>query len=108
MSGETYIRTIALLDTGSDATLVRSDIANCLKLDAVTQNLKIANAVLNIIPLQSKLVYLEIYSNSQPDPFTVTNAWVVPSLSVKYQKYNPNSVKLSYAHLRDIPIPRVI
>ena len=64
MSGETYIRTIALLDTGSDATLVRLDIANCLKLDAVTQNLKVANAVLNIRPLQSKLVYLEIYSNS--------------------------------------------
>ena len=108
MSGETYIRTIALLDTGSDATLVRPDIANCLKLDAVTQNLKIANAVLNITPLQSKLVYLEIYSNSQPDPYTMTYAWVVPSLSVKCQKHNPNSVKLSYAHLRDIPIPRVI
>ena len=46
-SGETCIRTNALLDTGSDATLVRSDIANYLKLDGVTQNLKIANAVLN-------------------------------------------------------------
>ena len=38
-SGETCIRTNALLDTGSDATLVRSDIANYLKLDCVTQNL---------------------------------------------------------------------
>ena len=37
----------------------------------------------------------------------MTNAWVVPSLSVKYQKYNPNSIKLSYAHLTDIPIPRL-
>ena len=46
-SGETCIRTYVLLDTCSDATLVRSDIANYLKLDGVTQNLKIANAVLN-------------------------------------------------------------
>ena len=50
-SGETSIRTNALLDTGSDATLARSDIANYLILDGVTQNLKIANAVLNQKPL---------------------------------------------------------
>ena len=106
-SGETCIRTNALLDTGSDATLVRSDIANYLKLDGVTQNLKIANAVLNQKPLQSKLVSFEIYSDSQPDPFTITNVWVVSNLSVKYRKYNPNSVKLSYTHLRDIPIPKL-
>ena len=73
-SGETCIRTNALLDTGSDATLVRSDIANYLKLDGVTQNLKIANAVLNQKPLQSKLVSFEIYSDSQPDPFIIINA----------------------------------
>ena len=105
--GETCTRTNALLDTGSDATLVRSDIANYLKLDGVTQNLKIANAVLNQKPLQSKLVSFEIYSDSQPDPFTITNTWVVPNLSFKYQKYNPNSVKLSYTHLRDIPVPKL-
>ena len=94
-------------DTGSDVTLVRSDIANYLKLDGITQNLKIANAVLNQKRLQSKLVSFEIYSDSQPDPFTITNARVVPNLSVKYRKYNPNSVKLSYTHLRDIPIPKL-
>ena len=66
-SGETCIRTNALLDTSSAATLVRSDIANYLKLDGVTQNLKIANAVLNQKPLQSKLVSFEIYSDSQPN-----------------------------------------
>ena len=106
-SGETCIRTNALLDTGSDATLVRSDIANYLKLDGVTQNLKIANAVLNKKPLQSKLVSFEIYSDSQRDPFTITNAWVVPNLSVKCRKYNPNSVKLSNTYLRDMPIPKL-
>ena len=78
-SGKTWIRTNALLDTSSAATLVRSDIANYLKLDGVTQNLKIANAVLNQKPLQSKLVSFEIYSDSQPDPFTITNAWLVPN-----------------------------
>ena len=106
-SGETCIRTNALLDTGSDATLVRSDIANYLKLDGVTQNLKIANAVLNQKPLQSKLVSFEIYSDSQPDPFIITTAWPVPNLSVKYRKYNLNSVKLCYTHLRDKPIPKL-
>ena len=84
-SGETCIRTNALLDTGSDATLVRSDIANYLKLDGITQNLKIANAVLNQKLLQYKLVSFEIYSDSQPDHFTITNAWIVPNVSVKYR-----------------------
>ena len=84
-SGETCIRTNALLDTGSDATLVRSDIANYLKLDGITQNLKIANAVLNQKLLQYKLLSFEIYSDSQPDHFTITNAWIVPNLSVKYR-----------------------
>ena len=82
---ETCIRTNALLDTDSDATLVRSDIANYLELNGVTQNLKIANAVLNQKPLQYKLVSFEIYSDSQPDHFTIINAWVVPNLSVKYR-----------------------
>ena len=91
---------VTLLDTGTDATLVRSDNANYLKLDGVTQNLKIANAVLNQKPLRSKLVSFNIYSYGQPDPFTITNAWVVPNLSVNYRKYNPNYVKLSYIHLR--------
>ena len=79
-SGETCIRANALLDTDSDAILVRSNIVNYLKLDGVTQNLKIANAILNQKPLQSKLVSFGIYSDSQPDPFTITNAWVVPKL----------------------------
>ena len=78
-----------------------------MKLDGISQNLKIANAVLNQKPLQSKLVSFEIYSDSQPDPFTITNVWVVSNLSVKYRKDNPNSVKLSYTHLRDIPIPKL-
>ena len=56
-SGETCIRTNALLDTGSDDTLVRSDISNYLKLDGITQNLKIANVILNQKPLQSKLAF---------------------------------------------------
>ena len=46
-SGETCIRSNALLDTCSDRTLVRPDIANYFKFDGVTQNLKIANGVLN-------------------------------------------------------------
>ena len=106
-SGETCIRTNALLDTDSDATLVRSNIVNYLKLDGFTQNLKIANAVLNQKPLQSKLVSFGIYSDSQPDPFTVTNAWVVPNLCVKYRKCNPNPVKLSYIQSRDISIQKL-
>ena len=53
-NGETCIRTNALLDTDSEATLVRSNIVNYVKLDGVTQNLKITNAVLNQKPLQSK------------------------------------------------------
>ena len=78
-----------------------------MKLDGVTQNLKIANAVSNQKPLQTKLVFFEIYSDSQPDPFTITNVWVVPNMSIKYRKYNLNSLKLAYTHLRDIPIPKL-
>ena len=78
-----------------------------MKLDGVTKNLKAAILVLNQKPLQFKLLSFEIYSDGQPDPFTITNAWVVPNLSVKYQKYNPNSAKLSYTDLRDIPIPKL-
>ena len=62
---------------------------------------------MNQKPLQCKLLSFEIYSDSQSDPFTITNAWVVPNLSDKYQKYNPNSIKLSYTHLRDIPVPKL-
>ena len=104
-SGETCIRTNALLDTNSDATLVRFDIANYLKLDGVTQNLNIANAVLNQKTLHSKLVSFEIYSDSQPDSFTFTNAWVVSNTKSTIQI--PSIYPFRYTHLRDIPFPKL-
>ena len=104
-SGETCIRTNALLDTNSDAVLVRFDIANYLKLDGVTQNLNIANAVLNQKTLHSKLVSFEIYSDSQPDSFTFTNAWVVSNTKSTIQI--PSIYPFRYTHLRDIPFPKL-
>ena len=45
LNGTKYIKTNALLDTGSDATLLKGDIAKILGLNGDYKNLRITNAI---------------------------------------------------------------
>ena len=58
-NGNRFIRTKALLDTGSDATLLKREIATRLGLIRSTKRLTVTNALLKTTEFDSKLVSFE-------------------------------------------------
>ena len=97
-NGNRFIRTNALLDTGSDATLLKQEIATKLGLKESTKRLTVTNA-------DSELVGFEISSASHSDTIQIQNAWVVSDLDINYQNFDIENLKLSNKHLKGINIP---
>ena len=50
------VHTNALLDTGSDITLIRKDIADKLKLNGIRRTINISNSVTNTRKISSQVV----------------------------------------------------
>ena len=72
----------ALLDSGSDTTLITSELAKILKLKGKQRKLNIANAISTSVSITSNLVEFSICSSHHPDQIEVKNAWVVNSLNL--------------------------
>ena len=65
---------MALLDTGSDATLILEEIAQKLKLTGEMRNISISNVMSMGNKLSSKLVKFSVSLNSHPERVSVRNA----------------------------------
>ena len=63
-SSSNQVKTNALLDTGSDSTLITSKLAKQLNLKGINQKLEISNVISKTIP--SKLVNFSVSSNHYP------------------------------------------
>ena len=64
----------ALLDSGSDKTLITSELAKTLKLKGKQQKLNITSAISTLVSVTSKLVEFLICSTHHPDQIEVKNA----------------------------------
>ena len=72
------VHTSALLDTGSDTTLIRKDIADMLKLNGIRRTMNISNAVTNTRKISSQVVISIIPSQTNKcDCFNRDNARVM-------------------------------
>ena len=85
----------ALLDSGSDTTLITSELAKTLKLKAKQRKLNITSAISTSVSVTSKLIEFSICSTPPPDQIELKNAWLVDSLNLlsqlyQKQKYNGN------------------
>jgi len=107
-NGSNHIQTNALLDSGSNATLISREIARKLKIKGNQQiKLKIGNALLNPTNFESSLVNFEISSKCHPQKVQISNAFIVPTLDVKTENFNLNTIKQHYSHLSDIDLPKL-
>ena len=110
------VRTWALLDTGSDATLTSEEIADKLKLKGEMRNISVSNVMSMENKLPSKLVTFSVSSNSHPERFNISNTWVDKNLTIQTGKMdtkNSSKVSLSSRYcsrhsnaIRDININR--
>ena len=77
-NGTKIVNTNALLDAGSDATLIREDVAHIRKSQGEKKTLEIGNALLYSSSVQSKIVSFSVSSSSHPEEIAIDSAFVVP------------------------------
>ena len=82
MNKDIVVETNALLDTGSDTTLLRSDIAAKLQLKRENRKLNINSALSHRKNVNSKIVTFDIKLDKQAKSFDI-KACVVESLNFK-------------------------
>ena len=103
MHGKTF-KANALLDAGSDATLITKDLAEKLCLQELKQNLRFMNAITSSKNISSNLVSFSLSSSSHPQYITVTNAWVVEELDIPSPKFSLHYFSSQYPHLSNVPL----
>ena len=106
-NGEKSMQVNALLDTGSDTTLIKSSLAAKLNLAGKTQTMRISNVLTKKQSIKSKSVNFTISSASRDNndsAIPIQDAWVVDSLNVKMRPYNLPSLRKDFDHLKDISI----
>ena len=102
MNGKTF-KANALLDAGSDATLITKDLADKLCLQGPKQNLRLMNAITSSKIVSSNLVSFSLSSPSHPQYITITNAWVVEELDIPTPKFSLHHLSSQYPHLSNVP-----
>ena len=83
----------AMLDSGSDSTLITSDLAKILKLKEKQLKINITNAISTSVSVTSKSVEFSICSIHHPDQIKVKNAWVVHSLNLPSQRISKAEIQ---------------
>ena len=105
-SRDIEVYTNALLDTGSDTTLIRKDIADKLKLNGIRRTMNISNAVTNTRKISSQVVNFIITSQTNKcDCFNIDDARVMNKLNIPNSKID-EAVISKYEHLHDISLPK--
>ena len=105
-SRDIEVYTNALLDTGSDTTLIRKDIADKLKLNGIRRTMNISNAVTNTRKISSQVVNVIITSQTNKyDCFNIDDARVMNKLNIPNNKIDEAEIH-KYEHLHDISLPK--
>ena len=98
------VKTWALLDTGSDATLILEEIAHKLKLKGEMHNISVLNVVSMENKLPSKLSNFSVSSNSNSERVNISNAWVVKNLTTQTKEMDIKNKAAKYRYEADIAI----
>ena len=100
------ISTYAVLDPGSDSTVIRKEIAEHLQLDGERYQLDI-NTVNNVSTQNLRRVSFGLSSKDQPDPVIVHGAWVIDKLNIPSFKLSKKRAAEHAAHLSNVDLPEL-
>ena len=92
----------ALLDSGSDSTLISKTLADKLKLLGKQHRLNLCNVLNHKSTLIWKLVNFSICSDIHPEKVQIQNAWVVEHLNLPKHEINPDHLRNKFSHLKDV------
>ncbi|KAK3748900.1 hypothetical protein QZH41_002891 [Actinostola sp. cb2023] len=103
------VQTFALLDSGSQTSLVLEDFANKVGLDGVTSTLHLGTVNSRDEAVRSRKVSFKVSAVNKVEDsheVVVEEAWTVPQLNIPEQKVTRDMLK-DLPHLSDIPIPEI-
>ena len=92
----------ALLDSGSDTTIISENVAQYLGLQGEERQVEIKSALSKTVHFNTKMVSFEIVTDNGNSNMNI-NAYTASHLDVPTVKYDANEIKNQYQHLRDIP-----
>uniref|UniRef100_A0A5S6Q0D4 Peptidase aspartic putative domain-containing protein n=1 Tax=Trichuris muris TaxID=70415 RepID=A0A5S6Q0D4_TRIMR len=98
------VQTFALLDPGSQGTLVTDEVVRRLNLKKNSSNIRISTFHGNDPSLRVFSVDFSIRGRKDGQRFEVNGALVVPSLNLSSHVVNWNEERCKWPHLRDLPL----
>jgi len=103
------VQTFALLDSGSQTSLVLEDFANKVGFDGITSTLHLGTVNSRDEAVRSRKVSFKVSAVNKVEDsheVVVEEAWTVPQLNIPEQKVTRDMLK-DLPHLSDIPIPEI-
>ncbi|XP_077361612.1 uncharacterized protein LOC144006574 [Festucalex cinctus] len=105
-NGEHSLETYAVLDDGSERTIILSAAAQSLKLIGQPEQLALRTVRQDIRVIHGAAVSFTISPVDQPHrSFRIQDAFTADALSLAEHTYSAESLQRKYRHLRDLPIP---
>ena len=101
MNKDIVEETNALLDPGSDTTILCSDIASKLQVKGEHRKLNIKSVLSHRKYINSKSLTFDIKLD-EPDKSFDIKAWVIESLNLPKVRYDINKMKSKFSYLADI------
>ena len=101
------VNTYAVLDPGSDSTLIRKDIADSLQLRGEPHQLNLCTVGSDPTTQNMCRVSFCLSSNNHPEPVPVNGAWVINKLNIPSVKLSKNDAVERWCHLSDVDIPEL-
>ena len=104
-NGNKSVKTNALLDSGSDVTLINKDLASKLNLSGDSKVRNKCNSISEVSKVECKPVEFQILSVCNSFQKLDINAFVVDTLNVQPNSFKISSLKNYYPYLKDINFP---
>ena len=96
------VNVLALLDPGSQVTLLKSDVAAKLGMKGVNRSLKVKTVQKNVAKMQATQVSFTILSADPAVEFTVECAYAVQDLSLMHKAVGLQRLKREWRHLAGV------
>ena len=99
--------TFALLDSGSEATLIVEHAAKAIELEGTSRPTRFGTFHGNDPEIDATVVRFSVSPRSDPTLFHASNFLVVPYLNFSRKKCNWQREKMHWSHLVDLSFPAV-
>lgn len=108
-SGTKVIETYAILDDGSERTILLCEAADRLGLQGEPEDLALRTVRQEVCTIHGATVSFSVAPASQPGKtFQIHRAFTAKELGLARHTYPIKALKESYRHLKDLPLPDIL